>query len=167
MTTDPGCDTRARRSRPEDEEADVLTLAGQRPGPDGEWLLVTAADGPAGSEFLAFVLEPGSRAAHGGDVLIRLSPAAPGDRPAAVAVSVQAVLSGLLVPVAAWDREDPDDWPELARAAAAFAMGMMTELAELGGDLGSGQPVDLDAAYGAAAAGFPPGITAPRRAGSR
>ena len=56
----------------DEEEVDVLYLAGQRPAPPGEWLLVTAADGAPGADFLARVLPPGGRRAHGGDVLVRL-----------------------------------------------------------------------------------------------
>jgi len=75
------------------------------------------------------------------------------------------VLGGLLVPVAAWDRHDPDGWPERVRATAAFAMGMVTELEELGADLGARHRVHLDDAVVTATAGIPLGTTTATAAG--
>ena len=74
---------------------------------------------------------------------------------------VWTVLGGLLVPVAAWDRHDPDGWPERIRATTAFAMGMVTELEEHGADLGPGHRVHLDDAVVTATAGIPLGTTSP------
>ena len=149
----------------EEDEVDVLYLAGQRPAPPGEWLLITAVDGAIGADFLAQVLPADGRHAHGGDVLIHLAAEPPGREPPAVRVSVWAVLGGLLVPVAAWDRHDPDGWPERVRATAAFAMGVVTELEELGADLGARHRVHLDDAVVTATAGIPPGTTTPAAAG--
>jgi hypothetical protein len=145
-----------------DGEVDVLYLAGQRPAPPGEWLLITAVDGAPGAEFLARVLPPDGRQAHGGDVLAHLGaePAQDLD-PLMVRVSVWTVLGGRLVPVAAWDRHDPEGWPEQIRPTAAFAMGMLTELEEQGADLGARHRVHLDEAAVTATAGIPLGTTAP------
>jgi hypothetical protein len=146
----------------DEEEVDVLYLAGQRPAlPPGEWLLITAVDGAPGAEFLTRVLPPGGRHAHGGDVLAHLAAEPDGGEPPAVRASVWAVLSGLLVPIAAWDRHDPDGWPERIRATTAFAMGMVTELEEHGADLGPGHRVHLDDAVVTATAGIPLGTTSP------
>jgi hypothetical protein len=147
-----------------DEEVDVLYLAGQRPAGPGEWLLITAVEGPPGADFLARVLPAGGQHAHGGDVLVRLA-AEPGTgnlEPPSVRVSAWAVLNGLLIPVARWDRQDPDGWPEQVRATAAFAMGMLTELEDHGADLGAYHRVDLEAAAGTATAGVPAGVTSGR-----
>src|SRR5450755_4676254 len=122
-----------------EDEVDVLFLAGLRPAGPGEWLLITAVEGPPGADFLARVLPAGGQHAHGGDVLVRLA-AEPGTgslEPPSVRVSAWAVLNGLLIPVARWDRQDPDGWPERIRATAAFAMGMLTELEDHGADLGA------------------------------
>jgi hypothetical protein len=143
----------------DEEEVDVLYLAGQRPAPPGEWLLITAVDGAPGAEFLARVLPPDGRHAHGGDVLVHLAAEPAGAEPAAVRVSAWAVMGGLLVPIAAWDRHDLDGWPERIRATTAFAMGVVTELEELGADLGARHRVHLDDAVVTATAGIPPGTT--------
>lgn len=142
-----------------EEEVDVLYLAGQRPAGAGQWLLITAVDGPPGGEFLARVLPVGGRCAHGGDVLIRLAGQTGHLEPPVVDVSAWAVITGLLIPVAAWDRQDLDGWPERIRATVAFAMGMLTELEEHGADLGAGQRADLDTAAATATAGVPAGVT--------
>ncbi len=108
-----------------DDEVDVLYLAGQQPAGPGEWLLITAVEGPLGADFLARVLTPGGQYARGGDVLVHLA-AEPGTgrlEPPAVRVSAWAVLNGLLIPVARCDRRDPDGWPEQVRATAAFTLG--------------------------------------------
>jgi hypothetical protein len=148
-----------------EDEVDVLFLAGQRPAPPGEWLLITAVDGAMGADFLAQVLPAGGRHAHGGDVLVHVAAEPPGREPTAVRVSVWVVLGGLLVPVAAWDRHDLDGWPERVRATAAFAMGAVTELEELGADLGARHRVCLDDAVVTATAGRPPGTTIPAASG--
>jgi len=142
-----------------DGEVDVLFLAGQRPAGTGEWLLITAVDGTPGGEFLARVPPAAGRCAHGGDVLIRLADQTGHLEPPAVGVSAWAVISGLLIPVATWDRQDLDSWPERTRATVAFVMGMLTELEEHGADLGAGQPVDLDTAAASATVGVPAGVT--------
>jgi hypothetical protein len=143
---------------------DVLFLAGQRPAGPGEWLLITAVDGPPGADFLARILPAGGRHARGGDVLVHLAthPQTGDLAPSAVRVSVWAVLNGLLIPVARWDRQDPDGWPERVRATAAFALGMLTEMEDHGADLGAYHQVDLEAAAVAAAAGIPVGVTSGR-----
>jgi len=142
-----------------DGQVDVLYLAGQRPAEPGEWLLITAVDGHPGAEFLAYVLPADGQCAHGGDVLVRLTPQTGHLEPAMVGVSMWAAIGGLLIPVAAWDRQDPDGWPERIRATATFAMGMLTELEEHHADLGAHQRVDLGDADVTAAAGIPAGLT--------
>jgi hypothetical protein len=142
------------------DDADVMYLAGQRPAGAGDWLLITAAGGLPGAEFTARVLPPAGRQAHGGDVLVHLAPeptAGPLDLPA-VRVGAWAVIDGLLIPVAAWERQDLDGWPERIRATVAFAMSVLTELEDHGAELGPAQVVDLDNAV-AAAAGIPAGVT--------
>jgi hypothetical protein len=142
------------------QDVDVLYLAGQRPAPGGEWLLVTEADGLPGSVFSACVLPDDGRVGRGGDVLVRLVPAGQrsGLEPETIDVSVWVVIASRLVPVAAWDRHDPDGWPERIRPTAAFAMGIMTALEEHGADLGARDRVGLDAAAGTATPGVPPGL---------
>jgi hypothetical protein len=131
-----------------EDEVGVLFLAGQRPTGPGEWLLITAVDGPPGADFTARVLPADGRHGHGGDVLVHLA-AAPGTgdlEPPMIRVSAWTVLNGLLIPVAYWDRQNPDGWPERVRATAALAMGMLTELEDHGADLGAYHQVDLQAA---------------------
>jgi hypothetical protein len=53
------------------DDINVLSLAGQIPSDDGEWLLVTSLDCQAGAGFLARHLWPDELYARGGDVLIR------------------------------------------------------------------------------------------------
>ena len=147
---------------PEDGgDVDVLYLTGRRPAAAGEWLLITAAGGLPGAEFTARILPPAGRQAHGGDVLVHLAagPAAgPLDLPA-VRAGAWAVIDGLLIPVAAWDRQHPDRWPERIRATVAFAMSVLTELEEHGADLGPGQVADPDDDAVAAPASIPAGAT--------
>jgi hypothetical protein len=57
-----------------EEDVNVLTLAGQIPSEDGEWLLVTSLEGQPGAEFLARHLRRDELHAHGSDVLVRLLP---------------------------------------------------------------------------------------------
>jgi hypothetical protein len=147
-----------------EDEVDVLFLAGQRPAGPGEWLLITAVEGLPGADFLARILPVGGQHARGGDVLVHLAtdPATGDLAPSAVRVSVWTVLNGLLIPVARWDRQDPDGWPERVRATAAFALGMLTELEDHGADLGACHRVDLEAAAATATAGIPAGVTSGR-----
>ena len=144
-----------------DDDVDVLYLAGQHPAATGEWLLITAADGLPGAEFTARILPAAGRRAHGGDVLVHLAPEpATGHRdPPEVRVGTWAAIDGLLIPVAAWDRQDPDGWPERIRATVAFAMSVLTELEEHGADLGPSQEIDLDDDAVAVTAGIPAGVT--------
>ena len=64
-----------------------------------------------------------------------------------------------LIPVAEWDQQEPEGWPEKIRTTVAFAMGMLTELEEHGADLAAGRRVDLDDAVLTATAGIPAGVT--------
>jgi hypothetical protein len=142
-----------------DGDVDVLYLAGQRLAAGGEWLLITAVGGMPGAEFTARVLPVGGRHAHGGDVLVHLA-AEPGHpEPLAVRVGTWAVMCGHLIPVAAWDRQEPEGWPEKIRATAAFAMGILTELEEHGADLTARHQVDLDDDDVTAVAGIPADVT--------
>jgi len=142
-----------------DGDVDVLYLAGQRPAAPGEWLLITAVDGTPGAEFTARILPAGGRCAHGGDVLVHLA-AEPGHlEPLTVRVGAWAVIGGHLIPVAEWDREEPEGWPEKIRATVAFAMGILTELEEHGADLAAGHRIDLDGAVVTATAGIPADVT--------
>lgn len=124
----------------------MLYLASQRPAGRAEWLLVTAVDARPGGGFLAAVLPADRPVAHGGDVLVRLTGQTRHLEPPEVGVSAWAVICGLLIPVAGWTRLRLDEWPERIRAAAAFAMGMLTELEGHGADLGPGQVVEVDTA---------------------
>jgi hypothetical protein len=144
-----------------DDDVDGLYLAGQLPAGRGEWLLITAVDGLPGAEFTARVLPANGRQAHGGDVLVHLAAqSCPGklDLPA-VRVNAWAAVDGLLIPVAAWDRADPDGWPERIRVTVAFAMSVLTELEEHGADLGPYPVIDLDDDAVTALAGVPAGVT--------
>jgi len=142
------------------QDADLLSLAGQLPPGGGLWLLVTEVGGLPGSVFSAYVLPADGRVGRGGDVLIRLAPAATtGPASAGAGVSVWAVISGRLVPVAAWDRLGLEGWPEQVRETAAFAMDIVTELEEHGADLRARDRVGLDDAAATAAAGIPSGLT--------
>jgi len=136
----------------------VVALAGQRPAKSGEWLVITEADSLPGSQFVAWVLPADDREAHGGDVLVRLAPGPRGSDldPDTVDVSVWGVISGQLIPVAAWGRHNPDGWPEQIRPAVAFAMGMLAELEEHAGVwIGAYDGVNLDDAVAAATPGIP------------
>jgi hypothetical protein len=139
-------------------DVDVLYLAGQRPAaPGGEWLLIIGVDGTPGAEFTAQVLPAGGRHAAGGDVLVHLAVES-GDL---VSAGVWAVIGGHLVPVARWDQQEPEGWPETIRATTAFAMGILARLEMHGADLGASQQIDLDEAISAATAGLPLHITFP------
>jgi hypothetical protein len=142
-------------SVPEDG-VDVLYLAGQRLPAAGVWLLAATAEARTGGEFTAVILPEDRPQAHGGDVLIHLSPAPGGADQATMTarVRVLAVAARSVVLAGSWDRLELDDWPEQIRATAAFALGVLGELGDHGADLGTSERVDLDAA-GLAVAGFP------------
>ena len=146
---------------PDQEEVDVLYLAGQRLRPGGDWLLVTGADGTPGGGFTAHVLHEAAPSAFGGDVVVHLAPDDPaaGQPPPAARVQLYAVMGGRLILVAGWPGCDLDGWPEQIRPAVAFAMGVLTELEEHGADLGAG--ADLGQAASEATAGLPLHITFP------
>jgi len=112
-----------------------------------------------GAEFTARVLPAGGRCAHGGDVVVHLATEPGHLEPLTVRAGAWAVMCGHLVPVAEWDRLEPEGWPEKIRTTVAFAMGMLTELEEHGADLTAGRQVDLDDAAVAAAAGIPADVT--------
>lgn len=144
-----------------DGDVDVLDLAGQRPAvPGGEWLLITAVTATPGAEFTVRILPAGGRHARGGDVLVHVA-AEPGRdlEPLTVRAGAWAVIAGHLIPVAIWDRQQPEGWPEKIRVAVAFAMGILTELEEHGADLAARHQVDLDGAAAAATAGIPANVT--------
>lgn len=144
--------------RGDDSDVDVLYLAGQRPSaPGGEWLLITGVDGTPGAEFTAQVLPTAGRHAAGGDVLVHLA-AEPVDL---VSAGVWAVIGGHLVPVAQWDRHEPEGWPETIRATTAFAMGILARLEMHGADLAASQQINLDEAMSTATPGLPLHITFP------
>jgi hypothetical protein len=138
-----------------DGDVDVLYLAGQLPADTGEWLLITAVDGMPGAEFTARVLPADGRHAHGGDVVVHLDTGPGHLERLTVRAVAWAVMCGHLVPVAEWNRLEPEGWPEKIRATVAFAMGVLTELEEHGADLAAGRRVDLDDAAVAAVAGIP------------
>jgi hypothetical protein len=144
-----------------EEDVDVLTLTGQVPSDDGEWLLVTAVDGLAGAEFLARHLRRDEQHAHGSDVLARLLPDAGSPEQPVVRAEVWVVLGGHLILAAAWAGLDSGRWPEQIRPAVAFAMGMVTELEEHDADLGIRHRVWLKDAD-TASIGVPLGITSGR-----
>jgi len=144
-----------------DREVDVLLLAGQRLPAGGAWLLVTSVDGKPGGEFTAQVAPGDAPSAFGGDVVVRLSADDPavGQPPPTARVQVFAMLGGRLIAVAAWPGHDLDGWPDRIRPAAAFAMGVLTELEEHGADLGAHGRVDLNQATDVAVAGIPLHLT--------
>jgi len=144
-----------------DDEVDALYLAGQLPSDDGEWLLVTELDGLPGAAFTVRHLPRDAWHAHGGDVLVRLVPDTGSAGLPAVLAEVWAVLGGHLILAGAWDRQDPEEWPERIRPALAFAMGMLTELEEHDADLGVRHRVRLEAAD-TASVGVLLGITSGR-----
>ncbi|HEY5984910.1 MAG TPA: hypothetical protein VIV12_00805 [Streptosporangiaceae bacterium] len=150
-------------SGPDQEEVDVLFLAGQRLPAEGAWLLVTGVDGNPGGQFTAQVLDVAAPSAFGGDVVVRLCPDDPpkGQPPPAARVQVYVVMGGRLIPVAAWPGHDLDGWPERIRPAVAFAMGVLTELEEHRADLGGHDRVDLGQAAAGATAGVPLHLTFP------
>ncbi len=144
-----------------DDDVDVLYLAGHRPAAAGEWLLITAAGELPGAEFTARILPPAGRQVHGGDVLVRLAPepaTGPLD-PCTVRVGAWAAIDGLLIPLATWDGQDIDGWPERIRVTVAFAMSVLTELEDHGADLGPAQEIDLDDEAVTATTIFPADVT--------
>jgi hypothetical protein len=143
------------------DDLDVLSLAGLAPPPEGDWLLVTSLDSQPAGGFTAQHLHRHELHAHGGDVLVRVAPGAGSAGQPEVRAQVWAVMGGRLVLAGSWDRQSPHDWAEQVRPAAAFAMGMITELEESGADLGPSQLVRLDDPE-VATVGVPFGITAGR-----
>ena len=107
------------------EDINVLSLAGQVPSDDGEWLLVTSLDSQPGAGFLARHLRPDELHVHGGDVLIRLLPDARRRGLPEIRAEVLVVLGGYLILAGNWERQDRDWWPEQIRPAVAFVMGMI------------------------------------------
>ncbi len=148
------------------EDINVLSLAGQIPPDDGEWLLVTSLDSQPGAGFLARHLRPDELDAHGGDVLIRVLPDARRRGLPEIRAEVLVVLGGYLILAGNWERQDRDWWPEQIRPAVAFVMGMVTELEENGADLGARYRVRLDDPA-AAVVGVPLGVTSGRAAASQ
>jgi hypothetical protein len=143
------------------DDLDVLSLAGLAPPPDGDWLLVTSLESQPAGGFTAQHLHRHELRAHGGDVLVRVTPGAGSPGQPEVRAQVWAVIAGQLVLAGSWDQQSPDGWAEQVRPAAAFAMGMITELEETGADLGPSRLVRLDDPD-AATVGVPFGITAAR-----
>jgi len=135
----------------------------QPPVPVSPEALVTDADGTPGGEFTAQVKHQASASAFGGDVVVRLTADAPdaGQPPPACRAEVYAVMGGRLIPVAAWPRQNLDEWPERIRPAVAFAMSVLTELEEHDADLGARWRVDLGAAAAQAIPGIPLHLTFP------
>ncbi|MGH3156231.1 MAG: hypothetical protein ACRDNF_06620 [Streptosporangiaceae bacterium] len=166
MTTphDRGQDHPGRSSAPAgflagavpEDGVDVLYLAGQRLPAAGVWLLAATAEARTGGEFTAVILLEARPQAHGGDVLIHLSPASAGTGQATMTarVRVLAVAARSVVLAGSWDRLELEDWPEQIRATAAFTLGVLGELRDHGADLGTSEAVDLESA-GLAVAGFP------------
>lgn len=153
---------------PDPDDVDLLILAGQQPARGGEWLLITEIDGTPGATFTGWVLPPAGRHAHGGDVVVRLAPGSADTGPDTVKVSVWVVIRSLLIPVAAWDRQEPREWPERIRPTVAFAMSILTELEEQpGAYIGSADRVSLDAAAARAVPGIPLHFTASPPAAGR
>jgi len=158
--TADGPDATGREIPAEDEEVDMLYLAGQRPQEEGAWLWVTTVDARHGGEFTALSLPSTRPRASGGDVLLHIAPgrgeggAEPWPVPS-VRVRVWAVAAGSLILVAGWDRLDLDGWPERVRATAVFAVGVLRELQEHGADVRAREQVEVEAAAESPAAGFP------------
>jgi hypothetical protein len=148
------------------EDINVLSLTGQIPSDDGEWLLVTLLDSQPVGGFLARHLWPGELHARGGDVLIWLLPDPRGGGQPEIRADVLVVLGGHLILAGSWVRQDRRQWPEQIRPAVAFAMGMITELEENGADLGARHRVRLDDPA-AAVVGVPLGVTSGRAAASQ
>lgn len=148
------------------EDINVLSLVGQVPSDDGEWLLVTSLDSQPGGGFLARHLWSGELHARGGDVLIRLLPDTRAGGQPEIRADVLVVLGGHLILAGSWERQDRRRWPEQIRPAVVFAMGMITELEENGADLGARHPVQLDDPA-AAVVGVPLGVTSGRTAASQ
>ena len=146
---------------PDRDDLDVLSLARLAPPPDGDWLLVTSLDSQPGGGFTAQHLHQHELHAHGGDVLVRVTPGAGSPGQPEVRAQVWAVMGGRLILAGSWDRQSPDGWAEQVRPAVAFAMGMITELEESGADLAPVHLVRLDDPD-VATVGVPSGITAGR-----
>jgi hypothetical protein len=119
------------------------------------WLLASAVEsGPGGIFTVEEIPEEGS--CHNGDVLVRVAGGA-GRLPGLGRGHVQVctVIRGALYLVAEWPVTDFGDWPELARPAAAWAMGALADLEEYGPDTDPYTPVSLQDAAGAITPGWP------------
>lgn len=162
MTMTPGDPGAAPGRAPGDDDAaeedvDVLYLAGQRPPAEGAWLRVTAAEARSGGEFTALFLSRARPCANGGDVLLHVAPGTgrPGDALPAIRMRVMAVAAGSVIPVAAWDHLQLEEWPEIARPAVAFARGALRELRQHGADVLPSGLAEVEPAAAVAVAGFP------------
>jgi hypothetical protein len=122
----------------QDDQADVLRLAGQRLPAEGAWLLITGAREEPGGEFDAAILKRSSPAGYGGDVLVRLEHDDPpaGLPTPSLCASVFAVADEKLTLVASWPGMELEAWPERIRPAVAFAMNTLAQLEEHGAKLG-------------------------------
>lgn len=136
---------------------DATVLAGQALPAGGMWLCATAVDAAEGGVFTVEQV-PGTGMCHDGDVLIRVAEGA-GRLPGLGNGHVQvcAMMGREMRLVAEWQFIDPGDWPELARPAAAWAMGALFDLEEQGIIVDSSQAVTLADAVAALAPGWPGG----------
>jgi hypothetical protein len=134
---------------------DATTLAGQALPPGGLWLWATAVDAAEGGVFTVEQV-PETGTCHDGDVLVRVAEGA-GRLPGLGNGHVQvcAVMDAAMRLVAEWQFIEPSDWPELARPAAAWAMGALGHLEEQGSDTGPYRAVSLADAVAALAPGWP------------
>ena len=134
---------------------DASALAGQALPPGGMWLWATAVDAAEGGVFTVEQI-PATGMCHDGDVLVRVAEGA-GRLPGLGNGHVQvcAVMGKAMRLVAEWLFIEPGDWPELARPAAAWAMGALADLEEQGTGIDSSQTVLLADAVEALAPGWP------------
>lgn len=133
---------------------DAAVLAAQAVPPGGMWLWATAVDAAEGGVF-AVQEVPGTGTCHDGDVLVRVAEGA-GRLPGLGNGHVQvcAVMDKAMRLVAEWQFIEMSDWPELARPAAAWAMGALGHLEERS-DIDPHQAVSLAGAVLALAPGWP------------
>jgi len=133
---------------------DATVLAAQALPPGGMWLWATAVDAAEGGVFTVQQV-PGTGTCHDGDVLVRVAEGA-GRLPGLGNGHVQvcAVMGKAMRLVAEWQFIEPSDWPELARPAAAWAMGALGHLEERS-DIDPYQAVSLADAVAALAPGWP------------
>ena len=134
---------------------DATVLAGQALPPGGMWLRATAVDAAEGGVFTVEQV-PGTGMCHDGDVLIRVAEGS-GRLPGLGNGHVQvcAVMGREMRLVAEWQFIEPGDWPELARPAAAWAMGALADLEGQGISISSSQAATLADAAAALAPGWP------------